>query len=403
MKRPRVAFVVQRAGIEVNGGAEYLCLAVARRMAAVWDLDIITTRARDYVTWEDYYPEGVEVMDGVTIRRFGVDETRSTTIFDRLSQRLLPRLQDSSLGEQEEWMRAQGPYSTSLLRYIEDYREKYDVFIFFTYLYATTYFGLPLVADKAVLVPFAHDEWPIHAPFWQEFFSRPSCFVFSTPEERGFLRQRFPAANLEGPTIGIGIDMPTDVRPDRFRRRYGIDNPYALYLGRIDPSKGCERLIDAFIRYKQLHQDDLILVLVGRAAMPIPVLPFVRAVGFVDEETKMDALAAAEVVVMPSALESLSIVLLESWSVRRPVLVSGASDVLVGQTMRADGGLWYDDDAEFVAALHMLRGDLGRELGESGFAFVDREYRWERIIELYRNVVENLMYSNSKQATAKPT
>jgi len=388
MKRHRIAFVVQRAGVEVNGGAEYLCLAVARRMAAVWDIDIITTRARDYVTWEDHYPEGAEAVDGVTIRRFSVDETRSTSYFDRFSQRLLPRLQEAPISEQEAWMKAQGPYSTSLMRYIAETRDSYDLFFFFTYLYATTYFGLPLVADKAVLVPFAHDEWPIYAPMFDAFFEKPASFVFSTPEEQAFLRRRFPSAKLDGPTIGIGIDMPADPRPDRFRRRFGIDNPFALYLGRIDPSKGCERLFDAFVRYKAVYSDDLILVLVGRAAMPIPQLPFLRAVGFVDEETKFDALAASEIVVMPSALESLSIVLLEAWSVERPVLVSGASDVMVGQTTRANGGLWYDDEAEFVAALHLLRDKQARDLGKSGFAFVDREYRWERIIEQYCAVVE---------------
>ena len=383
MSRPRIAFVVQRAGIDVNGGAEFLCLAVARAMSTIWDVEIITTCARDYSTWEDYYSPGVEELDGVTIRRFPVDEPRIATHFNRLSQRILPRLGVASLSEQEAWMKAQGPYSTPLLRYIEDHRDVYERFFFYTYLYATTYFGLPLVADKAVLVPFAHDEWPIHMPFWNEIFESVDSFVFSTPEELSFLRGRFPKANLKGPIIGIGIESPADPRGDRFRRRYGIDNPFALYLGRIDPSKGCDKMIDAFSRYKQLHHDDLMLVLVGRAAMDIPELPFLRAVGFVDETTKFDAIAAAEVALMPSALESLSIVLLESWSVGRPVLVTASSDVLVGQVQRANGGLWYGDDAEFTAALHMLRGHIGDQLGESGRAFVERDYRWSRITSDY--------------------
>lgn len=387
MRKPRIAFVVQRAGIEVNGGAEYLCLSVARAMAAIWDIEIITTCARDYTTWENFYPAGVEELDGVTIRRFPVDETRVASYFDRLSLRLLPRLATAPIDEQEAWMKAQGPYSTALLRYVEENRDAFDVFFFYTYLYATTYFALPLVRDKAILVPFAHDEWPIYASFWQAFFEKPAGFVFSTPEEQKFLRGRFPQAALDGPIIGTGIDIPVDVRPERFRQRFGIDNPYAVYLGRIDPSKGCDRLIAAFSRYKQRHQDDLILLLVGRAAMEIPPLSYVRAIGFVDEQTKFDALAGAEVAVMPSALESLSIVLLEAWSVNRPVLVTAASDVLVGQTLRANGGLWYEDEAEFVAALNLLRGDVGLSLGQSGRAFVARDYRWTRIIDEYSNVI----------------
>ena len=118
---------------------------------------------------------------------------------------MFPHLADASLMEQEAWMRAQGPYSTPLFSYIEDSRDKFEIFFFFTYLYATTYFGLPLVADRAVLVPFAHDEWPIHMPFWDGFFRRPTGFVFSTPEEQEFLRRRFIGMKLEGPTIGMEL------------------------------------------------------------------------------------------------------------------------------------------------------------------------------------------------------
>lgn len=352
-------------------------------MSSIWDVEIITTCARDYLTWEDYYPAGKTLQDGIAIQRFPVDERRSTKYFDRLSQRMLPHLADAKVSEQEAWMKAQGPYSTALFRYIEDSRDKFEMFFFFTYLYATTYFGLNLVADKAVLVPFAHDEWPIYMPFWEPFFHRPAGFIFSTPEEQEFLQRRFTALPLEGPTIGVGVDLHDDADGERFRRRFGINNPYVLYLGRVDVAKNCDRLINAFSRYKQMYQDSVILVLVGRAAMEIPVLPFLRAVGFVDEQSKFDALAGAEVAIMPSALESLSIVLLEAWSVGRPVLVNAASDVLVGQTKRANGGLWYGDDAEFVAALRILIGEDGPPLGAYGRTFVERDYRWARIVENY--------------------
>jgi glycosyltransferase involved in cell wall biosynthesis len=89
---------------------------------------------------------------------------------------------------------------------------------------------------------------------------------------------------------------------------------------------------------------------------------------------------------VPSPFESLSIVLLEAWSARRPVLVTSASAVLVGQVRRAQGGLWFADEAEFVAALELLLGPDGERLGASGGAYVEREYRWERIVEQYENV-----------------
>jgi glycosyltransferase involved in cell wall biosynthesis len=385
--RPRVAFVVQRAGAEVNGGAEYLCLAVARAMSAVWDVEIVTTCARDYTTWQDHYPPGVDDIDGVRVRRFPVDKPRATAVFDKLSRRVLDPLNPPSPRDLDDWMKAQGPYSTPLLRYLEAQHDDVDLFVFFTYLYATTYFGLPLVRDKAVLVPFAHDEWTIRLPLFERLFALPAGFVFSTPEERTFLRGRFPGLPLDGPVVGIGIEPPADVRPERFRERTGVDGPFLLYLGRIDRSKGCERLFDDFAQYRTWFDDDLTLVLAGRAAMDIPEMPGVRALGFVDEATKFDAIAAAEAVVMPSSLESLSIVLLEAWSLSRPVLVTAASDVLVGQTRRANGGLWYEDAAEFAAAAQLLRGPEGAALGACGRAFVEERYRWGAVTAAYEGLL----------------
>jgi glycosyltransferase involved in cell wall biosynthesis len=388
MNRPRVAMVVQRCGVEVNGGAEVACLEVARAMSNDWDVSIVTTTARDYMTWESFYEPGEGQIGEVRVLRFPVDAPRSPGHFDRLSQRLLGHMEDASLAEQQAWMKAQGPYSTPLLRHLEENREAYDAIFFFTYLYATTYFGLPIVRDRAVLVPFAHDEWPIHIPFWTEFFHMPRRFMFSTPEERDFLFERFPSAELRGDVVGVGIRAPDDARGERFRQRFGLNNPYALYVGRIDPSKGCEKLIADFSRYKELNNDDLILILLGREAMPIPQLPYLRSFGFVDEDVKYDAIRGAEMLLMPSALESLSLVLLEAWSQRRPVLVNAGSPVLVGQCRRAGGGLWYTDEADFCAAIPILREpETAAALGASGEAFVARNYTWDRIAERYRGAL----------------
>jgi glycosyltransferase involved in cell wall biosynthesis len=384
--KPKVAFVVQRCGVEVNGGAEALCLAVARAMSAVWDVHVVTSCARDYATWEDYYPPGVEVINGVTVRRFPVDLKRNSRIFDDLSARIINRLDSVDSAEQERWMREQGPYSTPLLTYLRDNIAEFEAFYFFTYLYATTYFGLPIVQDKAVLVSFAHDEWPIWLNMWETFFNRPRHFVFSTPEERDFLKRRFPRAVLEGEVVNVGIDLPTQPVPKRFAGRYGVSNRYALYLGRVDEAKNCRVLIDYFDYFKRnidREGSDLILVLLGREAMTIPTRPWMRHLGFVDEETKFDALAGCEALIMPSQLESLSLVLLEAWKVGKPVLVNEASDVLVGQCRRAQGGLWFCDRDEFGVALSAIVYEFGAALGRNGRMYVDASYTWPRVIEAY--------------------
>lgn len=391
--KKRVAFVVQRCGLEVNGGAELLCRMVAQRLAAQMPTEVLTTCALDYMTWDNHYPAGKERLGDLVIRRFPVARPRDVKSFDQLSESLRPRTRSSTLAEQETWMREQGPCSPALLEYLQKNERAYDAFVFVTYLYATTYFGLPLVRDKALLVPLAHDEWPIYFGMWDRFFELPRGHVFSSEEEAAFLRRRFPRARLEGPVVGAAVEPPEDIDPESFRRSYAIDGPFVLYLGRVDASKGVGRLLEDFAAYRRTTGDQRMqLVLLGKQVMNVPKAPGVHVVGFVSDAAKWAALAACEALLMPSPYESLSIALLEAWSVGKPVLVTARSEVLVGQCRRSQGGLWYANSDEFCAAMDCLLHDekVRRGLGAQGREFVAANYRWPRIIDTYRELVSRL-------------
>src|SRR2546425_3867155 len=189
MEMMKVAFVVQRYGLEVNGGAELLCRQVAEHMAKYWDVEILTTCAIDYMTWQNEYPPGATSVHGVAVQRFPVDVPRDVAAFDRLSASVLA----GGAGRDAElrWMHAQGPASAALLDYLRRHNQTYDLFIFFTYLYASTFFGLPLVADRSILVPTAHDEPPIYLEIFRDFFCLPKVLIFNTTEEQAFINQRF--------------------------------------------------------------------------------------------------------------------------------------------------------------------------------------------------------------------
>lgn len=382
--KPRVAFVVQRAGAEVNGGAESHCLQVATRMSRHWNTEVLTTCALDYMEWRNHYAEGAEQLNGVTIRRFAVDHPRDITAFNNFSLELHPRREVATLDEQERWMRAQGPMSKGLLGYLRSHASDYDAFIFFGYLYATTYFGLPLVADKAFLAPLAHDEWPIYFSMWDKVFSEPRRLIFNTPAERNFLHRRFAALKLSGPTVGVGIEAPAQIRPARFRQRYNLKDPFVLYLGRIDESKGCREMLDYYITARTSNQLPYSLVLAGKEVMPVPFHDDVVSLGFLDEAEKWDALAACEWIWIPSPYESLSMSLLEAWSVRRPAVVNGKCDVLLAHCEAANGGLWYDNAEEWLAALTITDAATRRRLGACGHDYVRQHYSWARVEEQYR-------------------
>ncbi|HEX5274853.1 MAG TPA: glycosyltransferase family 4 protein [Candidatus Rubrimentiphilum sp.] len=387
MSKPKVAFVVPRCGAEIFGGAEVYCLELARRLGPYWDIDVLTTCARDYMTWKNEYPEGHAYEEGVRVQRFPVDRPRDVPHFNRLSERVSFDVQRSSISLQEEWMRAQGPVSTEMERYVASHRFRYDAFFFFSYLYATTYALLPLVEEKAFLVPFAHDEWPLRMRIWDEFFKRPQCLVFNTPEEHDFVRARFSRSGVDGPIIGAGVQPPAYADAESFRSRFGITEPFILYLGRIDPSKGCDVLIEDFARFRTTHAAPAKLVLIGELHLLLKKHPGVMVLGPVDDQTKWDALAACDLLAMPSAFESLSLAVLEAWSLGKAVLVNAHAAALVGQCKRSGGGLWYSNYEEFEAALAVMDEDVRKKLGRQGMDFINDSCRWESVEGAYRRLL----------------
>jgi glycosyltransferase involved in cell wall biosynthesis len=403
MKRLKIAFVVQRYGIEVNGGSEAHCRILAERLARNHLVDVLTTRAIDYVTWRDEYPEGAVDIDGVCVRRFGVDFPRETPQFDEMSQRVFT----SSHTEADEtrWMKLQGPYSTRLLDYLERNRTAYDVFVFMTYLYGTTYFGLPLVADRALLVSTAHDEWPIYLGIFDKLFQKVQYLIFNTPEERAFLRRRFFGLDLKGEVVGVGFnpppsELPADPQWDALSERIGTSQ-LLLYVGRIDESKGCGTLMEFFQRYvAEFPKRDLKLVMLGKPVMAVPDHPQVLTAGFVSEATKLHAIRACRFMVTPSPYESLCFAAIEAWLQQTPVLANGNCSVLRGQCIRSDGGLWYADYPEFREGMTRLLDDdsLVLTLGRQGYAFAEQNYTWEEVDKKFARILSSHAPSAPKRA-----
>jgi glycosyltransferase involved in cell wall biosynthesis len=364
-------------------------------MAKYWDIEVLTTCAIDYMTWQDEYPPGLTTVNDICVRRFPVDTPRDVKAFNRLSATVLA----GGVGRDAElnWIQTQGPVALALLDYLEQQHHTYDFYIFFTYLYAPTFFGLPLVADRSLLVPTAHDEPPIYLDIFKEFFRLPQALIFNTPEEQSFVNHRFGTIGLPQEVIGVGVEDPSDVNVARFLDRYHDQlegDDFVLYAGRIDASKGCQQLFSHFMRFREDCPDyRLKLLLIGSKLMEIPAHPDILYLGFVSEPEKFDAIAASQLVILPSPYESLSIVALEAWQLAKPVLASGMCAVLQGQCIRSNGGLWYENYAEFRATLSLLlqQADIRSGLGASGKNFVKSLYTWDRIESKYLQLVNNVL------------
>ncbi|MGC8946335.1 MAG: glycosyltransferase family 4 protein [Anaerolineae bacterium] len=386
----RLAFVVQRYGLEINGGAEHLCRKVAEHLSRECEVEVLTTCAQDYLTWENVYLPGMDIVNGVRVRRFPTIQTRAPD-FGARSAWLYSH--SHTLQDELEWLYAQGPVVPDLLRYVAEHRSDYDVFIFFTYIYYPTALGLRLVADRALLVPTAHDEPPIYLNIYKPLFHAPRAILYNTPEEKQLVENLFDVEYIPSEIGGIGIEVPQNSDPALFRQRYGIRAPYVIYVGRVSASKNCHTLVEYFIRYKKANPaSPLILVLVGRAEFSLPERPDVVSLGFVSDEDKFNAIAGAELLLLPSRHESLSIVFLESLAMGTPVLCDGTSAVLRGHCLRSNAALYYHNYPEFEASMDLLLSDpmLRKALGHNGQRYVQQHYTWEQVLQKYRRFIAEI-------------
>lgn len=389
MKRKRIAVVVQRYGEEIGAGAEQHARWLAEHLLQLADVHVLTTCALDYHTWANHYPPGRSELNGVVIHRFPVDALRKPNLPQQTAA-LFHR--SHTLFDELQWMKDQGPYSGQLLDHIRAAYPDFDLFIFVTYLYPPTFFGLPLVSDKAVLVPTAHDEPYLRLPIFRPLFHLPQVIVYNTEPEKQLVNGITRNHHVPQVIAGVGIDMPADVSAVRFREKYGLDEEFIVYVGRVDAAKNVPELLDYFTRYKDERGGELKLVLVGRVNLPLPQRPDVVSLGFVPEQDKFDAIQAAALLVMPSLYESLSMVSLEAWLMERPVLLNGRCDVLKYQCRQSNGGLYYHTYDEFALALQTLLDapDLRARLGRQGRAFVAARYDWDIVVAKYRAVLDVL-------------
>ena len=385
----KIAFVCQRYGTEVNGGAESECRAYAERLTPFYDVEVITTCALDYVSWKDHYPAGVSTLHGVTVRRFPVEKERDPGRFDRLSARIAAKGRRSRR-EELAWLAEQGPVSEAALTYLREHAGEYKVVYFMTYLYYLTALGLPGLSGRKVLIPTAHDEWPIYFRHYREVFEAADGYVYNSEAERRFVDRHFlETSGKPFITIGVGVEEPGGTLPD-VRERFGLQGDYIVYAGRIDESKGCGELFEYFAAYKRRCGGEVKLVLLGKAVIPVPCRGDIIHLGFVSEEEKFAVLKSARELLLASHFESLSIVVLESMLMGRPVLVNGGCEVLRDHAVDSGAGLCFQDDEEFTGALCWLLSHQ-REYAlmcENARKYVAERYNWAHITGKLRALTE---------------
>ena len=234
-------------------------------------------------------------VNGVRVRRI-----RSAAGRDEHFHPLWAQLRDDPAhagpADMERWVDLQGPRSPALLEAVA--ASDADVLAFYPYLYYPTVRGLPLVAERAVLHPAAHEEPALHLPLFDDLFARCRGFAFHSRSERALVNARFGVAATPQVLIGLGVEEPAPADERRRATRCGprsasADAPYVVCIGRVDDQKGTGMLWRFFRAFKERHPGPLRLVFVGQVVDPPEPADDIVVTGMIDDAAKWALLRGA--------------------------------------------------------------------------------------------------------------
>lgn len=424
MSKRKIGLIVQRYGRQVNGGAEVLARMVAEKLALKYDITVLTSRAVDYHFWEPELAEGESEENGVKIIRFDHKPKAAAKKVHRLNRQYRGRqlyqkfyriigkpawylklLPTAEIREQDGllWVENQGPATYGLIEYLKENEQDYDAFIFVTYLYYPTVAGLLAVPDKSIFIPTMHDEWAAYMPIFKKTMTSPRVLLFLTEAEKTFSNKLFDIRNIKQDVVSVGIEINEDSEDETVLKKFKIKGKYIIYVGRVEASKGCTILLDYFLKFIKNCNEDISLVLAGKNSTISISHPQIIFTGFVSDYDKTQLIKQAEALVIPSKHESLSLVLLESFACKIPVIVNAQSEVLEDHIIKSNGGWVYKNYPEFKFAMNDIILNNNTEKGLAGVKYIKENYTWEKVIRKFDDTIDFVILQNKKQQALATT
>lgn len=379
----KLVFIPPRYGADVVGGAETVLREMAGGLAGRgWDVEVLTTCARDHFSWANEYPAGVEKVDDIVVRRFPtvVPASRQERAEHEAGLLAGRRL---TLAEQQRWVNADLRVP-ELFHHLLDNVADYRAVVLGPYMFWTTFAGWQLAPAKTLLLPCAHDEPYMHMELFRPMFAGVAGVLFHTEPEHE-LAHGVVADLAPHEVVGSGVKVPAGYDPGRVRDRYGIEGRFLLYAGRREGAKGWETLLDGFAQAHARHDLPFSLVTIGSGEVrpPASVAGRVVDLGFVPDEDRDDLAAAADAYLQPSAHESFSRTIMEAWLAGTLVVANAASPVVAWHCERSGAGLTYRDEFELEQCLLFLAGapEAAARLAAGGRAYVEEHYGFDAVMD----------------------
>jgi len=387
--KQNLIFVIPWYGKDATGGAETLCKLVVEHLdSAGISIQVFTTCSKEFHSeWVNDLPSGKTIVNNIQVTRFKVD-SRDKNLFNNLNQKIIS---NHSLDKSHEQQFFENNINSSdMMKSIST--DKDSLFVFLPYLYGTTFFGAQIHPERTVVIPCLHDEGYAKMKLVKKTLSNVNGLLFNSNEEK-ILAQKLLGILPTNKVIGLGIEPPNKTNPEDFKRKYNLDK-FILCAGRKEDGKNTPLLINYFSQYLERNNTDLKLVLTGKGKVNIPsqysknILNF-----FLSREYLASAFEAATLFCLPSVNESFSIVLMESWIHKVPVLVHNQCAVTKEHCIASNGGLYFDNYLEFEACVNYFLNnpDVTKKLGENGFDYVKNNYNWNNIVKSYVDFFQTMI------------
>ncbi len=186
--------------------------------------------------------------------------------------------------------------------------------------------------------------------------------------------------------IGHGPEVAQQADGSAFRAKHRLTGPIVLFLAEKRAYKGFQQLTAAAPRVWERHPDTQFVFIgpgtkASRAFFAEVSDPRIIELDVVSLQEKTDALAACDVLCVPSSQESFGGVYTEAWTQAKPVVgcdIAAVRDVIDDM----ENGLLVRQDAADIAEklCYLLdKPEQARRLGRAGYDKVEREFSWHTI------------------------
>lgn len=384
----KLIFVTPWYGQYATGGAETICKTVAEHLSAIgFQVEIFTTCSKQFLSgWTNDYSPGKSTENELVVQRFKVDQ-RDVDVFNSLNNKILSSL---SLSEEEEFLFFKNNInSKDMMDAIK--QDSDSIFLFIPYLYGTSFFGCQIHPERSIMIPCLHDEGYAKMQLMRKALSQLKGISFNSIAEKKFaesILEKTPYNKV----IGTGIDQNIEVDPLRFKKKYGLDQ-FILYGGRKDSGKNVPLLIEFFCKFLERNNTDLKLVLLGNGKAQIPERFSKNILDMtVPKSEWYDACATATFFCLPSVNESFSIVIMEAWLQKTPILVHNNCEVTKEHCIASNGGLYFNNFEEFEACIqyYVKNPEIRKKLGEHGYQYVLNNFTWNKITSSYSDFINSI-------------